>query len=66
MLFRSVLRDFGLVTIRRDLTVSRVREAFDDEGRPQDPRLEPRAAGFVDELLWMTRVLKEGRRRGDG
>ena len=59
-----VLRDFGLVTIRRDLTVSRVRDAFDENGEPDDPRLTQRAEGFLDELLWMTRVLKAGRTDG--
>ena len=59
-----VLKDLGLVTIRRDLAVSRVAEAFDENGMPTDDRLEARAGGFIDELLWMTRALKAGREHG--
>ncbi len=61
-----VLRDFGLVAIRRDLTVSRVGSAFDDDGAPTEDRLAQRAERFLDELLWMTRALKMAREKGDG
>lgn len=61
-----VLRDFGLVAIRRDLTVSRAGSAFDTDGRPAEERLAQRADRFLDDLLWMTRALKMAREKGDG
>ncbi len=56
-----VLRDLGLVVIKRDLLVSRAGEAFDEGGELVDGRLPTRADRFVEELLWMKRTLKAGR-----
>ena len=60
-----VLRDLGLVAIKRDLSISHVGDAFTETGSIEDARLERRAEGFLDELVWMTRVLLAGRTKGE-
>lgn len=56
-----VLRELGLVTIFWDVNVDRVQHAFDDDGRLVEEAYLRRVAKFLDELLWMARVLRHGR-----
>jgi NAD(P)H-dependent FMN reductase len=56
-----VLRELGLVTIFWDVNVDRVQHAFDEDGRLLDEAYLRRVAKFLDELLWMARVLRHGR-----
>lgn len=58
-----VLRELGMVTIFWDVNVARVQEAFDAEGNLRDDRLLPRIDRFSEELVWMARTLRHGRRR---
>jgi NAD(P)H-dependent FMN reductase len=56
-----VMREIGLVTIFWDVNVSGVEKVFDDQGRLLDLALVRRSERFVRELLWMSKVLREGR-----
>ncbi len=56
-----VVRELGLVATSTDLNFSKVQDAFDDAGRLTDEKYVGRAAKFLNELVWMTRVLRYGR-----
>ncbi|HEV2835323.1 MAG TPA: NAD(P)H-dependent oxidoreductase [Pyrinomonadaceae bacterium] len=56
-----VMRELGLVSTFTDLNFSKVQNVFDAQGRLLDSAFETRAAGFLEELVWMSRVLKWGR-----
>jgi len=57
-----VLREVGLMTIFTDLNFSNVGKTFDEEGRILDEATwAGRTANFLDELLWMSTVLRHGR-----
>jgi NAD(P)H-dependent FMN reductase len=56
-----VMRELGLVTIFWDVNVSGVQKAFDTNGRLLDPALPRRTQKFLNELIWMARVLRYGR-----
>lgn len=56
-----VLRELGLVTIFWDVNVDRVQHTFDDDGTLRDEAYLRRVEKFLDELLWMARVLRQGR-----
>ena len=57
-----VLRELGLMTIFTDLNFSNVGKVFDDEGKILDETAWPRrASNFLDELVWMSTVLRHGR-----
>jgi NAD(P)H-dependent FMN reductase len=56
-----VVRELGLAVTFTDLNFPYVQKAFDSDGRLLDSAFEKRAQGFLDELIWMTRVLKWGR-----
>ena len=56
-----VARELGLAVTFTDLNIPKVQRVFDDEGNLLDRAFEKRAAGFIDELVWMSRVLKWGR-----
>jgi len=56
-----VMRELGLVSIFWDVNVSSVGKAFDDSGRLLDEALPRRLKKFLDELVWMGRVLRAGR-----
>lgn len=57
----SVLREVGLVTSSVDLQVSRVGNAFAEDGALLDDKLPERADRFIHELLWLAQSLKWGR-----
>ena len=56
-----VLRELGLMTIFTDLNFSKVGKAFDEKGNLLDEAWVRRAANFLDELIWMSTVLRYGR-----
>ena len=57
----SVMRELGLVTISTDVNFSDVRKAFSESGELQDESFVRRTGKFLDELIWMGRVLRHGR-----
>jgi NAD(P)H-dependent FMN reductase len=56
-----VMREIGLVTIFWDVNVGGVEQVFDADGRLLDEALVRRSERFLRELLWMSKVLREGR-----
>src|SRR5919202_507167 len=56
-----VMRELGLVTIFWDVNVSGVGKAFDASGRVVEDALPRRMKKFLDELVWITHVLRYGR-----
>jgi NAD(P)H-dependent FMN reductase len=56
-----VMRELGLVTIFRDVNFGNVQKLFDEQGKLLDPSYERRFDKFLDELIWMARVLRYGR-----
>lgn len=56
-----VLRELGLAVTFTDLNFSRVGDAFDDDGELKEEKYVGRAAAFLNELVWMARVLRHGR-----
>src|SRR5690349_9243705 len=56
-----VCRELGLAVCFTDLNFPRVQKTFDEEGRLLDQAFDQRAKDFLDELVWMSTVLKWGR-----
>lgn len=56
-----MVRELGLAVTFSDLNFPKVQTVFDDEGKLLNPAFHDRATGFLDELVWMSRVLKWGR-----
>lgn len=56
-----MVRELGLAVTFTDLNFPKVETVFDAEGKLLNPAFHGRAAGFLDELVWMSRVLKWGR-----
>lgn len=54
-------RELGLAVTFTDLNFPFVEKTFDDQGKLLDDAFEKRVTAFLDELLWMSRVLKWGR-----
>jgi len=54
-------RELGLAVSFTDLNFPKIHRVFDAEGKLLEPAFEKRAADFLDELVWMSRVLKWGR-----
>ena len=57
----TMVRELGLTPTFTDLNFPFIQKTFDDEGKLLDSAHEQRARGFLDELVWMSRVLKWGR-----
>lgn len=57
-----VLRELGLVTIFWDGNFSGAQKLFDDAGRLLDDSYIKRIDQFLKELIWMSTVLRYGRR----
>lgn len=55
------MRELGLAVTFTDLNFPRVQEKFGEKGELRDAAYEARAKEFLDELVWMSRVLKWGR-----
>lgn len=56
-----MVRELGLAACFADLNFPKVQTVFDAQGKLLDPAFEKRAADFLDELVWMSRVLRWGR-----
>ena len=56
-----VLRELGLVSISVDVNFGNVGKTFDATGKLLDDRFIRRAGRFLDELIWMAKVLRYGR-----
>jgi NAD(P)H-dependent FMN reductase len=56
-----VMRELGLVTIFEDVNFGKVGSLFDERGALLDENYVRRLNKFLDELLWMSRVLRHGR-----
>ena len=56
-----MVRELGLAACFTDLNFPKVEKLFDADGKLLDPLFGDRAAAFLDELMWMSRVLKWGR-----
>jgi NAD(P)H-dependent FMN reductase len=56
-----VMRELGLVTIFWDVNFGNVEKLFDDQGNLLDQSYVRRLDKFLNELIWMARVLRHGR-----
>lgn len=56
-----MVRELGLAVSFTDLNFPSVQKTFDEQGKLLDNAFEKRVEGFLDELVWMSRVLKWGR-----
>jgi NAD(P)H-dependent FMN reductase len=56
-----VVRELGLVVTGVDVNFSSVRNIFDDDGNLKEERYVGRLAKFLNELVWLTRVMRHGR-----
>lgn len=56
-----VMRELGLVTIFWDVNFGDVGKLFDDQGNLLDQNYVRRLDKFLNELVWMARVLRYGR-----
>jgi NAD(P)H-dependent FMN reductase len=56
-----VMRELGLVTTFTDVNFASVGKAFDEEGKLLEESWLRRIDKFLDELIWMARVLRHGR-----
>jgi NAD(P)H-dependent FMN reductase len=62
--FLPVLRELGMVTIFGDVYFANARQLFDSmTGKITDPAYAGRLDKFVDELVWVARVLRFGREK---
>ncbi len=57
-----VLRELGLVTIFWDVNFGNVQKLFDEQGNLLDQSYVRRLDKFLNELIWMARVLRYGRK----
>jgi NAD(P)H-dependent FMN reductase len=57
----TMVRELGLCVTFSDLNFPTVQTKFDGEGKLLDEAYVRRAEGFLDELIWMSRILKWGR-----
>lgn len=57
-----MVRELGLAVTFTDLNFPVVQTKFDSEGNLLDSAYERRATDFLDELVWMSRALRWGRR----
>jgi NAD(P)H-dependent FMN reductase len=56
-----VMRELGLVTIFEDMNFGRIGTVFDERGNLLDQNYVRRLDNFLNELIWMARVLRSGR-----
>lgn len=56
-----VMRELGLVMIFEDVNFGKVGAVFDDRGNLIDENFIRRVDQFLNELIWMARVLRYGR-----
>jgi NAD(P)H-dependent FMN reductase len=58
-----VMRELGLVTIFEDVNFGKIGMLFDERGNLIDESFIRRVDTFLNELIWMSRVLRYGRER---
>jgi len=58
-----VMRELGLVAIFEDVNFGKVGTLFDERGELLDDKFVGRVNKFLDELIWMARVLRYGREK---
>jgi len=58
----QIVRELGLVVTFKDLQISKVQEVFNDEGNLKDDSVDKRIDDFLTELVWMSKVMKWGRK----
>src|SRR5213595_4065211 len=56
-----VMRELGLVTIFNDINFGHAGKIFAEDRKLLDEHFVRRTAKFLDELIWMARVLRHGR-----
>ena len=56
-----VMRELGLVAIFEDVNFGRIGTLFDEHGNLLDENFNRRVDSFLNELIWMARVLRHGR-----
>src|SRR5881396_3930148 len=56
-----VMRELGLVAIFEDVNFGRIGSLFDERGKLLDENFVRRVDTFLNELIWMSRVLRHGR-----
>jgi NAD(P)H-dependent FMN reductase len=61
---RVILGEAGMVTIPSMFPVTKVQNAFDDDGNALDDAYARRIQRFLDELEWYAGALKEARKSG--
>jgi NAD(P)H-dependent FMN reductase len=59
----NVVRELGLAVTFEDLNFGPVGEAFDDAGKLREEKYVGRTAKFLNELVWLARVLQHGREK---
>ena len=64
MQLRMTLAELGMSSVPSLLPIPRIGDSLDDEGIPQDPRIDRSASRFLDEFLWYASALAEARHRG--
>jgi hypothetical protein len=55
------MRELGLVTIFWDVNFANIQRLFDNEGKLLEQNYVRRVDKFLNELVWMARVLRYGR-----
>jgi len=58
---RAILAELGTPSIPSAFPISRVGDAFDDDGHPLDNAYDQRIAKFLDEFEWYSKALKHWR-----
>lgn len=56
-----VVRELGLVATFTDVNFSKVQDVFAEDGTLRDESFVRRVDSFLNELIWMSRVLRNGR-----
>ena len=54
---QNVLIAMGAVPIPESLSVSHIRDSFKEDGTPNEPAYEKKAAVFLDEVLWFAEAV---------
>lgn len=57
-----VLRTLGMIIVSRDVQFPHIQKVFDDEGNLQDKVYIERIEKVFQELIWMARVMRWGRK----
>ncbi len=60
MQLRAFLSEIGTVSIPSLFPISRVQDAFDDDGNPTNEKMHTYIKTFLEELEWYAQVLKDG------